>query len=162
MDVYEECRRVVAALEHAGIRYALCGGLALAVHGRPRATLDIDLLVEVDELDRLRGLLVEAGFTHEALPMTFSKGRVQIRRLTKVDEIRGDVLPVDLVMVQGAVAERVWQSRERRPWEGMELWVVSRKGLAALKRLRGSTQDQADLEVLLPRKRPRRPRRRRR
>lgn len=49
------------------IDYALCGGLALAVHARPRATLDIDSRIEsallsVPEVprhhDRTRRLLV--------------------------------------------------------------------------------------------------------
>jgi len=159
MDLYEEFRRVIATLERVGIRYALCGGLALAVHGRARATMDIDLLVEAEDLDRLREVLAGEGFRHEALPMTFAKGRVRILRLTKVDETRGGVLPLDLVVLEGGIAKRVWQDRERRPWEGVDLWVVSREGLATLKRLRGSAQDRADLEALRPRTRRKKRRR---
>ena len=45
LDLYEEFRAVVTALEDRDIDYAVCGGLAVAVYTEPRATVDIDLLV---------------------------------------------------------------------------------------------------------------------
>lgn len=54
----------VAALDAAGIRYALIGGLAVGVHsGVPRATLDVDLAV-ASSADRLRvqAIMIGAGF----------------------------------------------------------------------------------------------------
>jgi len=44
---------VVGALERLGLRYLVGGSMASSVHGVPRATQDIDLLVE------LRGRSVE-------------------------------------------------------------------------------------------------------
>jgi hypothetical protein len=44
-DLYEEFKSIVSALERANIDYAVCGGLAIAVWGAPRATVDIDLLI---------------------------------------------------------------------------------------------------------------------
>lgn len=46
MDLYDELKDLVSALHAHEIPYALCGGLALAVHGIPRSTIDIDLMVE--------------------------------------------------------------------------------------------------------------------
>ena len=48
LDLYDELKAVLSALEKAEVPYALCGGLALAVYGHPRATVDIDLLVPAD------------------------------------------------------------------------------------------------------------------
>jgi hypothetical protein len=38
MDVIDELAGLIKALNNAGVRYALCGGLTMAVHGHPRAT----------------------------------------------------------------------------------------------------------------------------
>jgi hypothetical protein len=62
------------------IEYAICGGVALAIHGAPRATKDIDLLAREADLPRLREVVRTCGFTLEALPMTFSSGGISIRR----------------------------------------------------------------------------------
>ncbi len=48
LDLLEELRNIIARVDAAGLPYALCGGLAMAVHGNPRATVDIDLLVLVE------------------------------------------------------------------------------------------------------------------
>ncbi|MES1208434.1 MAG: hypothetical protein ABUS79_21050 [Pseudomonadota bacterium] len=45
LDLVQELTDVIACLDQGGVPYALCGGLAMAVHGYPRATVDIDLLV---------------------------------------------------------------------------------------------------------------------
>jgi hypothetical protein len=37
------------------VEYALCGGLAMAVYAMPRATLDIDVLIQVDSLAQALG-----------------------------------------------------------------------------------------------------------
>ena len=50
-DLYEEFKSIVSALEEQGIDYAVCGGLAMAVHGLPRATVDIDLLIPSESLE---------------------------------------------------------------------------------------------------------------
>jgi hypothetical protein len=39
---------VLRALEAAGVRYALVGGVAINFHGLPRATTDIDIFVSPD------------------------------------------------------------------------------------------------------------------
>jgi hypothetical protein len=52
IDLYVELKAVLHALETADVPYALCGGLALMVYQRPRATVDIDLILPAPEADR--------------------------------------------------------------------------------------------------------------
>ena len=56
LNLYEELKALATAFDAGGVDYALCGGLALAVHGHPRATKDIDILVRRGDLRRLRPL----------------------------------------------------------------------------------------------------------
>jgi hypothetical protein len=56
-------RRVVGALNRSGLRYALTGGVAASYYGRPRTTLDVDVLVvtKESELTRLAKSLTDKG-----------------------------------------------------------------------------------------------------
>ena len=45
----EATLRFLKALQDEGVRYALVGGLAMIVHGRVRATRDVDIFIAVDE-----------------------------------------------------------------------------------------------------------------
>ncbi len=146
-DLYEEFKSIVSALEEHGIEYAVCGGLAMAVYGLPRATVDIDLLILGERLDEVRELARTQGYTIEAFPMTFSRGAVEIRRVSKIDPETGIVLSVDLLLVTPEIVD-IWQSRSEVAWESGNLWVVSRLGLIAMKSLRSSAQDLADIERL--------------
>ena len=49
MELIDYLEKLAAGLRQRNIPYALCGGLAMAVHAFPRATLDIDILVEEAE-----------------------------------------------------------------------------------------------------------------
>jgi hypothetical protein len=55
----EDVLIVLDALERAGVRYAVFGGLAMAAHGFDRATRDLDLFVAPDaaNVERLREAL---------------------------------------------------------------------------------------------------------
>ncbi len=46
MTINDELQGLIKLLRNAKIEYALCGGLAMAVHGWPRSTMDIDILIE--------------------------------------------------------------------------------------------------------------------
>src|SRR5512141_2127425 len=52
-------KRLLAALQTAGVRYSLVGSMAMAAHGLVRATRDLDLFVdsEVQNVGRLRAAL---------------------------------------------------------------------------------------------------------
>ena len=51
MDIADELRLLISLLDEHGIDYALCGGLAMSVYGKPRSTIDIDLLTLPESLD---------------------------------------------------------------------------------------------------------------
>ena len=53
LDLYDELTNIVDALETASIEYAICGGIAVAIWAFPRATVDIDLLVQESSLDAI-------------------------------------------------------------------------------------------------------------
>lgn len=146
-DLYQEFESIIAALEEHGIDYAVCGGLAMAVHGLPRATVDIDLLILGESLEEAKKLARTLGYTIEAFPMTFSHGAVEIRRVSKIDPETRIVLSLDMLLVTPEIIE-VWQSRTEVAWESGSFWTVSRLGLMALKSFRSSAQDLADIERL--------------
>ena len=147
IDLYDEFRRLVATLERESIEYALCGGLAMAVHGSPRATIDIDLLIEADSLDRLIEIAKELGYTIRGTDLQFADGAIEIRRISKIEPTSGDLLSLDLLLVTPNILS-AWESRIVANWEDGKLWVVSRAGLIKLKSLRGSGQDLDDIEKL--------------
>lgn len=144
LDLVDELRRITAALDDAGLPYALCGGLALAVHGAPRATTDIDLLVAADHVERALRCAKNLGFRFRASPMHFPDG-MEIRRITRIEG--GESVTLDLIL-PGPERAHLLESRERIQLEGSVLWVVSREGLIAMKVAAGRPQDLADLARL--------------
>ncbi len=147
LELFDELRTLLGELADRKVDYALCGGLAMAVYGTPRATVDIDLLVPHEALEQAMGAARQRGYTIEAAPMIFADGAIRIRRLTKIDPESKDVLTLDLLVLTPRIAD-VWASRRQVEWEGGTLWVVSREGLVALKRLRSSGQDLDDIQRL--------------
>jgi hypothetical protein len=144
VDFFAELKGLVTALETGGIDYALCGGVALAIHGAPRATQDIDLLLRPEDIERLRAVARACGFTLESFPMDFASG-LTIQRFTKL--IEGQPLMLDVLFVAGPL-ETVWAGRQTAELEGGVVRVVSRDGLVALKLAAGRPQDIADIKRL--------------
>jgi len=147
VDLLDELKLLLARLDLEEIDYALCGGLAMAVYALPRATLDIDLLIEASSLARAARAVHKLGFTLSATPLEFHDGTVRIHRVSKIEPETGETLVLDFLLVTPDL-EPVWRSRAKVDWEGGTLSVVSAEGLIVLKSLRGSGQDQDDIRHL--------------
>jgi hypothetical protein len=126
------------------VDHALVGAVALAVHGVPRATADIDFLVEASQVSLALDAARQRGFRFTAAPMRFADG-LEIRRASKIDG--EDTLTLDFLLVQPEL-EAVWASRRRQPLRGGEISVVSRQGLIEMKIRSGRDQDLADVRRL--------------
>jgi len=59
-----EVRRITTALNEASVRYVVVGGLAVVAHGYVRATMDIDLVIDLnrENLVNALGALEKIGF----------------------------------------------------------------------------------------------------
>jgi hypothetical protein len=148
LDLFDELRAIVAALDGANVAYALAGGLAVSIYAIPRATQDIDLLIAVPDLERAISAVRDLGFRVAGRPMQVAGGRMEIRRLIKIEGT--DLLPLDLLLPRDAQLADILATRMQITWEGTPLWIVTIPGLRSLKRLRDSAQDRADLEALGP------------
>ena len=144
MDLFDETRRLLSQLGERDLDYALAGALALAIHGAPRATADIDLLVPADQVEPILEVARRLGFDLPAMPMRFADG-LEIRRVSKI--VDDDTLTLDLMPVNQNLAP-VWDGRIRLETEFGSVWVVSRDGLIQMKAWAGRDQDHADIRRL--------------
>ncbi|MSU36122.1 MAG: hypothetical protein EXS36_13670 [Pedosphaera sp.] len=145
MDLFQELQNLVNSLRRDAVPYALCGGLALAVHGFVRATEDIDLLVEEVALPKLRASVEPLGFRFDPHPMAFQNGGVILYRLLKT--AGEDFVLLDLLLVT-PMTQSAWDSRRVVETEFGPVSVVSPAGLIHLKSLRRSGQDEVDIRQL--------------
>lgn len=147
MDLLDELKGLISKLNEESIEYALCGGLAMAIYALPRATLDIDLLIESSSLERTRRAVHDLGFTVQAAPMEFHDGKIHINRVSKIEPSTGEALMLDLLTVTPELTS-AWESRTEVEWEHGSISVVSPRGLILLKSFRKSGQDQDDITFL--------------
>jgi hypothetical protein len=147
LDIYNEFTQLVKEFEKDSIDYALCGGLAVSVHGFLRATVDIDFVVLVESVNVIRKVANKLGYLLEAEPMNFSNGKVKIYRFTKIEKESGDYMPLDLLILSDELMH-IWERREKLPFENGFVKVLSKEALIELKLLRNSLQDKQDIEKL--------------
>ncbi|HEY5284380.1 MAG TPA: hypothetical protein VIM14_16425, partial [Polyangia bacterium] len=62
MNLVSELHTVAAALVRAGIRHAICGGVAVTIHGATRSTKDIDILIAPADVDKALDAVRAIGY----------------------------------------------------------------------------------------------------
>ncbi len=146
-SLLEEFVDFTETLNRENIDYAICGGWAMAIHGLPRATIDIDLLVLSENLDEVWNVAQNLGYDVEGLPLHFHDGIIEIRRISKIDKESKRLFTLDFLLVTEPL-EEVWKNRELIEWEDGKTWTVSREGLIRLKTISGREQDLLDIKKL--------------
>ena len=146
-SLLEEFTNLIAEFERREIPYAVCGGLAMAIHGAPRATIDIDLMVQSGDLERAWETAESLGYNVEGLPLNFDDGAIQIRRISKLEPEHKRLITVDFLLVTDRTRQ-VWANRETVTWMNGTISTVSREGLIELKQLSARPQDLVDIERL--------------
>ncbi len=143
---FELTRKVLAALEREQAEYIVFGAVALALHGIPRATEDLDLFIAPtrDNVERVKA----------ALRSVFDD--------PSIDEITADDLlgeypaiqyvppagpfHIDLLTRLGEVYSYASLEAERVDYDGVTVTVVTPDQLFQMKRSTVRTKDKADAE----------------
>ncbi len=146
-NLIDEFIGLTETLNRKGIDYAVCGGWAMAIHGLPRATLDIDVLVLSEDLSEVWAVAQTMGYDVEGLPLHFANGAVEIRRISKVDKESKRLFILDFLLVTEPLRS-VWKDREFVDWEEGRAWVVSKDGLIKMKTISRREQDLLDIKNL--------------
>ena len=127
------------------IRYALVGGLATLLRGRPRFTQDVDILLDVPQLvlPALLDELAGAGFDFD-MPTVIREYVREHMTTFRFGTVRIDWLKPIIPLYTRAIADA-----SPVPWtEGHVLRVATAEGLILTKMVAFRPQDQADIETL--------------
>jgi hypothetical protein len=145
--------KLLGTLRGAKVSFVVIGGIAVSAHGAMRATEDIDLVPDPDpeNLDRLGNVLaaLDARLT---LRPTQRIGPAERSALQRGRNLTVTTSLGDLDIVQrlpGVPSYAVLkESAETTMLDDVPLQVCSRAALIAMKRVRASAQDLADIERL--------------
>ena len=140
-----DLREFIRLLNTTHVKYVIVGAWALAFHGRPRYTGDLDIFVarDPDNAAKLTEVLDGFGF-----------GDIGLRR--------ADFLQADVVIQLGMVPNRIdlltgisaltfeeaWAGREIGHLSGVETNIISREHLIKNKRATKRAKDRGDVELL--------------
>lgn len=143
----DEFVNITNALNERKIDYAVCGGWAMAILGLPRATVDIDLLILSEDLTEVWQIAQNFDYDVEGVPLHFHDGKIEIRRISKIDKATKSLITLDFLLVTDAL-KKVWETRKMFEWNRGIVACVSKEGLIFLKKISGRLQDLADIERL--------------
>jgi len=136
---------MLSALSAAGVECLVVGAHALAAHGRPRATGDLDIWVNPTPETAERVLKALTAFGAPLFDLTLSD-------LTKTDTVFqiGQVPSrIDIMTgISGVQFPEAWSSRVAVQIEGIPVSVLGRREFVTNKRAVGRPKDLFDIDML--------------
>lgn len=144
---YPDFEEFIAELNAHGVRYLIVGAHALAHHARPRATKDLDLLIDATPanarrvLDAIESFFGGASLGYEVEDLTDPQWHVQLG----VAPVRIDLL-TSLPGCPSFVS--LWRKRIEAGFGESSANYLSLRHLIQSKEAAGRPQDLADLHVL--------------
>ena len=147
MDLAPDFDEFIASLIAHGVEFVIVGAYALAFHGAPRFTGDLDILVRpnVEHASRLLAALKAFGFP--AIELT-PEAVADRRRMLQMG-----VPPVQIhVMsaISGVEWDEAWADRVQGPLGRHTVAFLGRETFLRNKRAAGRPKDLADIDALRP------------
>jgi hypothetical protein len=150
---------VIDALNRAGVRNVVVGGVAVVLHGYARLTADLDLAVDLAPAEAAKAIdaLVNLGLrpTAPVDPSGFADPRIRAEWIAQknmqVFSMRDPANPlrqVDLFAEHVIDFEELWERSELLEIDNTTVHVASVPDLILLKQRAGRPQDLADIEAL--------------
>ncbi|OHB64387.1 MAG: hypothetical protein A2Y76_02115 [Planctomycetes bacterium RBG_13_60_9] len=135
---------VFRSFQRHDVKYVVIGGIASVLHGVPRATFDLDILIEAspENAERLLAALTDAGFG--SATMTDAQEVVAHEITVFNDRVRIDVQ----THTPGLDFQDAWRRRKTITYQGQDFFIVSREDLIASKRAAGREIDLNDIRLL--------------
>ena len=132
------------ALNNAGVKYLLIGGMASILYGVPRTTIDIDIAIAISSQNVKKTVkaLKKMGLTcdTENAGDIISQGGITFSNEQEVDVLTNLPSKEDF--------KALWKRRNNVKYEGMLINVISKDDQIRLLREVGRNQDLEDAEIL--------------
>ena len=143
-NVLNRLRDVFASFHKHEVKYLVIGGVAAVLHGVPRATFDLDILIEanLENIQNLLEAMIEANLGTATL---ISAEEVLAHEITIFqDRVRIDVQ----TKTPGLLFVDAWKNRNILEYQGQKFNVVSKDDLVASKIAAGRAVDLEDVRLL--------------
>jgi predicted nucleotidyltransferase len=147
IELFDDFRDILVELHNAGARFVVLGGHAVAFHGHPRATKDLDVLVEANSENAERVYAALAAF---GAPLSaFEVGVEDFASYDGVLQLGVPPRRIDIInRADGITFAEAIADGETFSLEGCEIPVIGRSALIKNKRAAGRPQDIADVKAL--------------
>ena len=145
MEVQEDFREFLASLNVHEVEFMIVGGYALAFHGAPRFTGDIDIFVKPDQQNakQIIKALVEFGFS--SLDLTID----DFKYPDKVIQLGLPPVRIDIITsISGVSWEEADATKVPGRYGDISISFIGKKQFITNKRAIGRKKDLADLEAL--------------
>ena len=126
------------------VKYVVIGGIASVLHGVPRATFDLDILIEAtsENVQHLLTALTKAGFA--TATMTTAEDVLANEITVFNDRVRIDVQ----TSTPGVSFQDAWNRRKTVTYNGQKFFILSKEDLIRSKRASGRDIDKDDVRLL--------------
>ncbi len=150
--------KVLRELNAKGVRYIVAGGIAVNLHGVPRATADLDILLHLERsnVSKLIDVMKKLGYKPRALvdfaDITLENLRKWIKeKHMKAFSFKNPRIPyeeVDVILDHPLDFGRVCKRIKFITAKGVSIPLISLDDLIALKKHSRRLQDLSDIEAL--------------
>jgi len=145
MEIQKDFKELLELFNAQKVEYLIVGGYALAFHGAPRFTGDIDLLVkpDADNAKRILAALSEFGFgSLDLLETDFTSGENVIQ--LGVPPVRIDIM----TSLSGVEWDKAEAGKVSGRYGDTKVYFIGREDFITNKKVLGRRRDLADLEAL--------------
>lgn len=145
MEVQPDFRDLLELFNRHQVEYLLVGGYALAFHGAPRYTGDLDILVHATHPNATRIIAALGEFGFDSVGLTTDDFQAENRVIQLgVPPVRVDLM----TSLTGVSWEDACSSRVRGKYGDVTVFFIGREKFLENKRALGRLRDLADLEAL--------------
>ena len=152
---------VFVALDAAGVRYVIVGGVAVNFYGFPRLTVDLDLVLDLrpDVAERAIDTLVALGFETRLPvdPRQFADAAIRAdwvdnrnMQVFSLHDPQDPLREIDLFVKDPIPFEALVDASQSVAVGGVFVRIASREHMIAMKRAAGRPRDLEDIAMLEP------------
>ena len=145
MEVQKDFRELLELFNKHNVEYMIVGGYALAFHGAPRYTGDLDMFVRPDSMNAQRIMSALKDFGFESVGLTLA----DFEKPDNVIQLGVPPVRVDIVTsLTGISWESAFKNRVQGKYGDVQVHYIGREEFILNKRSIGRKKDLADIEAL--------------